>query len=158
MVKLIALDNATATGGYAIFYDEELIESGIFTAKGDLEERLIIMKHHIIDKCNEHKINALIMEQEQVHKIGNVTNALCKLQGVTLSVTDDLQLAYYIVPINTWRISVGIKHNMKRELQKSEAIKKVKSLYYVDTKSDDEAEAILIGRYAIKNKLFVDRV
>ena len=48
MVKLIALDNATATGGYAIFYDEELIESGIFTAKGDLEERLIIMKHHII--------------------------------------------------------------------------------------------------------------
>ena len=158
MVKLIALDNATATGGYAIFYDEELIESGIFTAKGDLEERLIIMKHHIIDKCNEHKINALIMEQEQVHKIGNVTNALCKLQGVTLSVTDDLQLAYYIVPINTWRISVGIKHNMKRELQKAEAIKKVNSLYYVDTKSDDEAEAILIGRYAIKNKLFVDRV
>ena len=37
---------------------------------------------------------------------------------------------------------------------KSERINKVKELYNVDTKSDDEAEAILIGRYSIKNKIF----
>ena len=156
-VKLIALDNATKTSGYAIFNGEELVESGIFTVKGDLEERLIAMKHKIIDKCKEKDVTCLIMEQEQIHKGGAVTNALCKLQGVTLSVTDDLQLAYVIIPINTWRLDCGIKHNMKRDLQKAEAIKKVKELYGVETKSDDEAEAILIGRFAVKNKLFVDK-
>ncbi len=154
MNRLIALDNATQISGYSIFFGDKLIESGTFIAKGDLEQRLISMKHKIKDKCEEYDINCLIMEQEQSFKSGVATNALCKLQGVTLSLTDDLQLAYVIIPINTWRIDCGIKHNMKRDLQKAEAIKKVKELYGVDTKSDDEAEAILIGRYAVKNKIF----
>lgn len=154
MIKLLALDLATITSGYSVFYDDKLIESGILKVKGDLEDRLIFMKKEIIKVCNKHNINAIISEQEQIHKGGATTNALCKQSGVLRCTSDDMGIPYVFVPINTWRIDCGIKHNMKRALQKAEAIKKVKELYNVDTKSDDEAEAILIGRYSVKNKIF----
>ena len=154
MVKLLALDLATITSGYSVFYDDKLVESGTLKVKGDLEDRLIFMKKEIIKVCNKHNINAIISEQEQIHKGGATTNALCKQSGVLRCTSDDMGIPYVFVPINTWRIDCGIKHNMKRALQKAEAIKKVKELYNVDTKSDDEAEAILIGRYSVKNKIF----
>ena len=151
---VLALDLATIKTGYAVFNGEELVESGVLTVKGDLEDRLILMKKEIIKVCNKHKVEAIISEQEQIHKAGATTNALCKQSGVLRCTADDMQIPYVFVPINTWRIGVGIKHNMKRDLQKAEAIIKVKDLYGVVTKSDDESEAILIGRYAIKNKIF----
>lgn len=154
MVKLLALDLATITSGYSVFYDDKLVESGVLKVKGDLEDRLIFMKKEIIKVCNKYDINAIISEQEQIHKGGATTNALCKQSGVLRCTSDDMGIPYVFVPINTWRIDCGIKHNMKRALQKAEAIKKVKELYNVDTKSDDEAEAILIGRYSVKNKIF----
>ena len=154
MIKLLALDLATITSGYSVFYDDKLIESGTLKVKGDLEDRLIFMKKEIIKVCNKHNINAIISEQEQIHKAGATTNVLCKQSGVLRCTSDDMGIPYVFVPINTWRIAVGIKHNMKRDLQKAEAIKKVKELYGVETKSDDEAEAILIGNYAVKNKIF----
>lgn len=158
MIILLALDLATVNTGYAVFNEDRLVESGVLKVKGDLEDRLILMKRQIIKVCEKHRVTAIISEQEQIHKAGATTNALCKQSGVLRCTSDDMNIPYVFVPINTWRIDCGIKHNMKRDLQKAEAIKKVKELYDVNTKSDDEAEAILIGRYAIKNKLFVDRV
>ena len=151
---ILSLDIATIKTGYGVFKDGKLIKSGVLAVKGDLEDRLILMKREIIKVCEEFKITAIISEQEQIHKAGATTNALCKMSGVLRCTSDDLGIPYVFVPINTWRIDCGIKHNMKRDLQKAEAIKKVKELYGVDTKSDDEAEAILIGRYAVKNKIF----
>ena len=157
MVVLLALDLATINTGFAVFKGENLIDSGVLRVKGDLEDRLILMKKEIIKVCEKHSVTAIISEQEQIHKAGATTNALCKQSGVLRCTSDDMGIPYVFVPINTWRIYSGIKHNMKRDLQKAEAIKKVKELYGVETKSDDEAEAILIGRFAVKNKLFVDK-
>ena len=145
MVKLLALDLATITSGYSVFYDDKLVESGTLKVKGDLEDRLIFMKKEIIKVCNKHNINAIISEQEQIHKGGATTNALCKQSGVLRCTSDDMGIPYVFVPINTWRIDCGIKHNMKRALQKAEAIKKVKELYNVIVPQRTETNQMLKG-------------
>lgn len=47
-MKLLALDQASRTTGYAIFEDNELIKSGTFTLKSDdIGERLVDYRKHI---------------------------------------------------------------------------------------------------------------
>lgn len=155
MYRLLALDLATKDTGYAIFENDKLILSGVISEKNSyLEHRLIGMKYQIIELCNKYNVDIIVSEQEQSQKTINIkaTIALCKMQGVLRCVSDDLKINYIFVPINTWRISVGIKHNIKREEQKKLALIKAKELFNVETLNDDEAEAILIGKYFINNK------
>lgn len=47
-MKLLALDQASRTTGYAIFEDNELIKSGAFTLKSDdIGERLVDYRKYI---------------------------------------------------------------------------------------------------------------
>ena len=155
MSILLALDLATKDTGYAIFNEDKLITSGVISEKSTyLEDRLIGMKYQIINLCNKYNVDVIISEQEQSQKTVNMkaTTALCKMQGVLRCTADDLKISYLFVKINTWRIDVGIKHNIKREEQKKLALEKVKELFNLDIEKDDEAEALLIGRYFLNHK------
>jgi Holliday junction resolvasome RuvABC endonuclease subunit len=47
-MRLLALDQASRTSGYAIFDDDKLINSGTFTLKSDdIGERLVDYRRHI---------------------------------------------------------------------------------------------------------------
>jgi Holliday junction resolvasome RuvABC endonuclease subunit len=47
-MRLLALDQASRTSGYAIFDDDKLINSGTFTLKSDdIGERLVDYRKHI---------------------------------------------------------------------------------------------------------------
>ena len=152
-MRLLSLDISTKNTGYAIFENDKLIESGVLVSDDKyLENRLIEMKYNIIKLCKESDISMMVTEQEQQHINSTVTIALSKLQGVFRCLSDDLKIPYLFVPINKWRIDVGIKHNLKREILKQLAIEKVKELYGLETTSDDEAESILIGRWFLNNR------
>jgi len=48
-MKLLALDQASRTSGYAVFENEELLETGTFTlTQDDIGERLVELRNTII--------------------------------------------------------------------------------------------------------------
>lgn len=155
-MKVLGLDLATVITGFCIIENGNIISRGTLEVdKADsLENRIITMKKLVKDLTLKYDVNYLIWEKEQGYVQANRLNtafALCKIQGCLMSLADDLGLSNIQIPINRWRIDVGIKHNQKRHILKQMAIDKVKELFGVETESDDEAEAILITTWFVNN-------
>lgn len=155
-MKVLGLDLATVITGFCIIENGDIISRGTLKVNKDdsLENRIITMKKLVKDLTLKYNVNYLIWEKEQGYVQPNrlaTAFALCKMQGCLMSLADDLQLSNIQIPINRWRIDVGIKHNQKRHISKQMAIDKVKELFGVETESDDEAEAILITSWFVNN-------
>jgi len=66
-MRLLALDQASRTTGWAIFDDEELVDSGTFTLKSDdIGERLVDYKKHIEKLICDNDIEEVAFEDIQM--------------------------------------------------------------------------------------------
>lgn len=74
---------------------------------------------------------------------------LAHLQGVLKNYFFEKDIDYRVVPPATWRTHSEVKGNHRTD-QKRNAQLKIKKLYDV-TVSQDEADAILIGRWGVYN-------
>ena len=74
--------------------------------------------------------------------------ALAMLLGIMTVVLEDYGVAYDVVKSSVWRSAYSI-NGKGRQMQKVEAMKKVKEMYNIVV-TDDAAEAILIGKFAVK--------
>lgn len=157
VVRCLALDQATRDTGYAVFDNGKLIKYGIFSAP-DLEEtaRIDAIKKWILSVVQTLEPDYVAIEgiQHQDKSQGEpisvtVFQSLARLQGVLLQTFFELEIPCEVVPTNTWRHFCGVKGRTRVDKKRSMQLL-IKEWYDVSI-SNDEADAIGIGRYLTHN-------
>lgn len=148
--RLLALDQATHLTGWAIFYNGQLSKCGVYKATGNTEiQRDNQLKNWLLEMIEQWKINIVAIEDTQPNeKHGiNTTLTLARLQGILMSTLEENNIEYIVCNINKWRAHSGVKGKNRKE-QKASMQAIVKKQYGIDV-TDDCADAIGIGRYAV---------
>ena len=157
--RILAIDQATKTSGWAIFSNGELLRHGMFIVDTGKEvERINEVKKWLWNMITVWKIDYVQMEDIQLQdhkeaggngeKIGVTTyKTLAHLQGVIENLLYINGIDYGIVPPSTWRQYCEIKGRNKADKKKNAQLK-VHSLYNIYVPMD-EAEAICIGRFLV---------
>lgn len=151
--RVLALDQASHTTGYAIFDDTKLITSGTFEASGREEiERIASVKYWVLSMIGNWKPDVIGLEGIQFQEaIGTqhigvtVFETLAHLQGVLMILCYENKIKFEICPTNTWRHACGVKGRSRADKKRSMQ-NLVKEWYGVNV-TDDVADAIGIGRY-----------
>lgn len=152
-IRILALDQSTNVTGWSVFENKKLIKYGTFTAKGDNEiARDHQLKTWLISMVEMWEPNLVAIEGIQLQdnsgkKIGvTVFETLARLQGILMEACFNLDVTYRICPTNTWRAHCAVKGRSRNEKKRSMQLI-AKKLYDI-TISDDEADAIGIGKFA----------
>ena len=153
-MRLLALDQASRTSGYAVFNDDELITYGTFTYDDeDIGIRLHKIRNKVKSLINEHNIDWVAFEDIQLQS--NVTNnvdtfkKLAEVFGVLYELVTDLGLAHEAVLSSSWKSTLGIKGRTRPE-QKKNAQTYVINTYGVRP-SQDASDAICIGAHMLQH-------
>lgn len=152
--RIISFDQATENFGLAIFDNGKLVFYQLYNFRGSLVNRLMkirnFLKEFVFEKWQPDKI---IMEDIQYQNNGLLTyKALAMLLGVVQELCEEEEVEYEAVSPNVWRKYAGTAGKTRRE-EKMLSVAVVKDKYGI-TVIDDIAEAILIGRYAVKTTIF----
>ena len=156
-MKLLALDQASRVCGWAIFDNQELIDSGTFTLKSDdVGERLVQYRQYLIDLTDKYEIDQVAFEDIQMQ--GQVNNVqtfkiLAEVFGVTQEYLAEQNYFYHIVSSNTWKSKLQIKGRTRPEQKKNAQAYVLE--HYNKKVSQDEADAICIGASIVGNKRVV---
>lgn len=155
--RTLVLDQATNTTGWAVFDDNKLIQYGVFNANGSSSEQKInIVKYWVRDMISSWRADRVVIEdiqlqnfeEEHLNTIGVTTfKALAHLQGVLIDLFYENKIPYKIAHTGTWRKYNGVKGKSRADKKKSAQLI-VKDIYQRDV-SQDEADAICIGRYGL---------
>lgn len=156
--RILALDQATKTSGWAIFDDDRLIKYGSWTSKGDdHDEKISLTKSFMASMINSWNPDIVTLEDIQLQNMTfmkegrggmavTVYKTLAALQGVLINYLYENHIEYSVVAPATWRNFSEIKGKSRTE-KKINAQLKIKNLYDVSV-TNDEADAILIGRWS----------
>lgn len=152
-MKLLALDQSSRVSGYAVFDDEELIDSGTFTCTDeDISKRLVKIRNKVLGLIQTHNIEFVIIEDIQMQRqINNVAThkVLAEVLGVCEELCSELHIPHELVHATTWKSTLKIK-GTKRDEQKKNAQAFVADTYGKKV-SQDESDAICIGTHYIKS-------
>ena len=149
--RVLALDQATYTTGYAIFDDEKLVYYNSYTVEGDQIERIIKIRDwfiSLIDAWDPDRVAFEGIVLNTANGTNNVTTfeTLAFLLGVLVVTAVEKERKYLICTNSTWRNYCQIKGRTRSDRKRSTQLK-VKEWYNIDA-SEDCADAICIGRYA----------
>ena len=145
--RIVAIDNATKHAGIAVFDNGKLVHYELATFEGETIDRLIANRNYIANKIiKQWKPDLVVLEDIQLQDNVQTFKYLAMLRGSTEVVLRENSINYEIVLSAKWRSHFMISG--KRVAEKAQAIDKVMSMYSVIV-SDDIAEAILIGKYAV---------
>ena len=149
IITIIGLDQSTKKSGYSIWIDGKLIYHGVLDSnvkENNYIKRIKITSDLIEQLIDKYKPDYVAIEGVQYQRNLETYHQLSCNQGCIMDLLFKRHIPFEIVPVNRWRSYNGIKGNEKREKQKATAIALVQKLYNIEV-SDDESEAILIGRY-----------
>lgn len=152
MRKLLALDQASKTTGWAVFHDTQLVKYGHFTASNDdIGKRLFDIRNKVADLIEEYEINEIVFEDIQLQDTQNVKvfKILAEVFGVIYELATELQIPNTAVLASVWRSGLGINDASKRTVQKQHDKDYVFKKYNIKP-TEDECDAICIGSYIIK--------
>lgn len=144
--RLLALDQATYTSGYAIFDDNDLLTSGIFkSSKSDEISRDNEIKQWFLSLICAYQIDKVVFEgiQLEVQHGVNTFLILARLQGILMEACYGVSVPCLISAPATWRAKCGIKAKTRADM-KASAKTAIKNWYGINV-TDDEADAICIG-------------
>ena len=153
--RILAFDQATITSGWAVFDDEKLIKYGHQTVDGiNNTEKIAKTKYWMAAMIEKWKPDQVTFEDIQLQTFDGgeqvVTyKKLAHLQGVLFNYCYELKIPFSVVPPATWRTHSEIKGKTRSDKKKNAQLK-VKRFYDVSV-SQDEADAILLARYAAYN-------
>lgn len=155
-IKILALDQASAKTGVAIFEDNELkIYNMIDLSKEkDTEQRFKLMCEKLNNVITTVKPSHVIFEATSLQSNPSVLILLSQIQGAIIQTCLINNIDYTIYKPSLWRKVIGINggKGIKRPEYKKRALDFVKNTYDLDTK-EDIAEAICIGSaYLVSNK------
>lgn len=151
--RVLALDQATHTTGYAIIDDNKLIYAGTYEARGSEEiERDLDIKIWLMNLINNWKPDFVgiegiqFQEEDNSRKMGvTVFQALARLQGIIMLTCKELDVPFEVCPTNTWRHYCGVKGRTRTDKKRSMQL--LIKEWYGKTVSDDIADAVGIGKY-----------
>ena len=149
--RVLALDQATHTTGYAILDDGELVYAGTFETRPSDDEivRMLEIKNWLLNMMNNWDFDVVGLEgiqyQANVGMGVTVFQTLARLQGILMATLKEQQIPYKICPTNTWRHHCGVKG--KTRTDKKTSMKNLIQQWYGKAVSDDVADAIGIGKY-----------
>lgn len=152
--RILALDQATHLSGWSIYDGQSLIRYGTFeTNQKDEIQRISTIKNWFISMLENWKPDFVAIEgiQFQDESSGNkmgvtVFQGLARLQGVLMETCYAQNVEYIICPTNTWRNHCGVKGRYRADKKRSMQL--IAKKWYDITLTDDEADAVGIGRYA----------
>lgn len=155
--RILALDAATNLSGYAVYDDNELVGYGTYKAQGeDATARINDVKYWVIAAIEKLKPDFIWMEGIQLQTYGpralpqvELYRVLSNLQGVLVDTFFEKQVPHQLVYSSEWRKVCGVAGS-GRENKKKAAQDKVKMWYNIKC-SQDEADAICIGKYGVMN-------
>ena len=152
-MTLLALDQASAVSGYAIFQDNKLIASGTFSASGDdVGAKLVYIINKIRKFIEEYNVDEVVFEDIQLQqgRINNVRTykVLAEVIGAIEEFLTENKIKYEIVSSATWRSQLGIKGTVREQYKK--AAQAYVLNHYGKKASQDESDAICIGSYKLK--------
>lgn len=165
--RLLALDQATQVTGWSLWDGEMLIKYGVFQVTSrDKIERLSQIHFWLLSLITNYQPDIVVLEDIQMQDFsGNKSDdgnsrydtigvttfkSLAELLGVLQVALKENKIDFKVVPSQTWRKGVNIK-GVKRADRKRSAQRLVKSLYDINV-TEDEADAICIGKYWVTNK------
>ena len=147
--RLLALDQASAVSGYAIFEDGKLIKYGAFSVDDEkITVRLVKIKKYVLDLITNFNITRVALEDIQLQKNVETFKALAQVLGVLTETFEELNIPYEIVYSSSWKSTLKIKGS-KRVEQKRNAQKYVLDTYGVKA-TQDTCDAICIGTHILK--------
>lgn len=156
-MRLLALDQASRVSGWAIFDNQDLIDSGIFTLKSDdIGERLVQYRQYLSELTDKYEIDEVAFEDIQMQ--GQVNNVqtfkiLAEVFGVTQEYLAEQNYFYHIVSSNTWKSKLQIKGRTRPEQKKNAQAYVLE--HYNKKVSQDESDAICIGASIVGDKRVV---
>ena len=155
-MTILALDQASRTSGYAVFCDDQLIDSGKFTFEdADIAKRLMKIRNKVEELINKFCIEKIILEDIQCQ--GNVVNnletfkILAEVIGVLTELAAEKNLPYELVYSTVWKSTLQIKGRTRPE-QKKNAQQYVLNTYGKKV-TQDESDAICIGAHYTKKNM-----
>ena len=148
-MKIVGVDASTNKTGISVFIDgcyetHTLID--LHKIK-DSTERIPKMMLAICEYLNEHKPDKVIMEESILKTNIATVKMLSNLAGAIMYYATVNNIEFELALPSVWRKRIGLTQgkSVRRETLKAEAILAVKQEYDMDV-TDDEAEAILMGR------------
>lgn len=155
--RILALDAATSITGYAIYDNKTLIKYGTFKTSATLRtiERINQVKQWLRAALKEWEPDFVGLENIQLQKYGTGSaqaqvktfQTLANLQGVILDTIFEACVDSELVYPTEWRSYCGVSDgDQHREARKKAAQAKVRIWYDMQC-SEDEADAICIGKY-----------
>lgn len=153
--RTIALDQASKVTGYAIYDGTKLVKYGAFTTSAaDDIQRFSMIKSWLLSMITAWRPDYIGIEGVQFQEEGGgqkmgvtVFQTLARLQGILMLTCHEQKIPFEVCPTNTWRHSCGVKGKTRTDKKRSMQLL-VKEWYGV-TVSEDEADAIGIGRHLV---------
>ena len=155
--RIIGLDQATKITGYSIFDDNKLVKFGTYeTTYTDEIARDHAVKVWLINLIENWHPDFIaiegiqLQEHDEEHRIGVTMFAtLARLQGILMELCYENNIPYDIYSASTWRKYCGVKG--KHRVDKKKSMQILAKEWYDINISNDEADAIGIGKYASEN-------
>ena len=149
--RIIAFDQATERFGLSIYDDGKLVFYHLYNFSGDLTARLVKIRRFIQEIVIDNWEPDFIVMEDIQYQNGILTfKILAMLLGIVEEVCAENNIPYEVVSPNVWRKYAGTCGKSRKE-EKLLSIAIVKEKYNIAV-SDDVAEAILIGSYAVKTQ------
>lgn len=156
VTRVLAIDQATHISGFSIYDNEKLVKYGTFETTQDTPvERLQAIRNWLISMVHSWQpdyvgIEGIQLQENKEYRIGVTTfEALARLQGCLMLACYDLNIPFEICPTNTWRKHCSVKGRSRTDKKRSMQLLTKK--WFDVTVSEDEADAIGIGRYMAEN-------
>lgn len=140
MERILILDLSTTCTGWAIFGNGKLESSGYLQLKKGNWLEMVIKLEELLKS----DIQQIIIEDGYVGSNPKVSLNIGKLRGCVEYYARYNWITFKQFKPTQWKSYFEIKG--KRKEQKEQSIKKVKEIFNLDVK-DDEADAILLGKY-----------
>lgn len=149
MKTILAFDQAlSGATGYAVFNKEtkELIHYGKFTGG-----TLLNCKDNLVALIDEWKPEHVLLEDVQQQRNVQTFKLLSMLLGVLQIALEERGVPYTVVHVQRWRAKSQIYARNRAEAKRM-AQKLIEELYNVRP-TQDECEAVLIGRYYFLSRI-----
>lgn len=162
LFRILALDAATTTTGYAVYDEKSLVGYGHFTIKGDdTTERINQVKQWLVCAISEWRPDLICVEHIQLQSFNaygkpakdsyqvELYRVLANLQGVVADALFEKKVPLHLVYSQTWRSFCDV-NGKNREEKKKSAQNQVLLWYNIEA-TQDEADAICLGKYFVYN-------
>lgn len=157
--RIFALDQSTNLTGWSVWDNGKLVKYGVFSTHAGDEEiaRCHEVKEWLVSMIKVWRPDKVGIEGIQFqqtadgHRTMGVTvfETLAHLQGILMDVCYESNVKFEVVSTNTWREYCRVTGRTRTDKKRS--MQNLIKIWYDLNVSDDEADAIGIGKYFAEN-------